>query len=214
MPSSLILIIKFWQSIIHPHSSNFMCKLSSESKWIQEILQAFKYSSIHPSRRSIVSHWRIQSLWSPLEDPSFSTHPRLIICKDQVKIGVEDQIPLIGDILPSFYIHWSIPTCGFEDLNPLQGLQHKWGDLFQLLCLCTIYFNLISRSIPKLGFDQGKPPIQKKTPFFCRYRCGISDLRANLDTLFGELSRSANRIRIRLQIKNVVFDLLWKSNPT
>lgn len=56
-----------------------------------------------------------------------------------------------------------------------------------------ILFQLYFKVNSKLEFDWGKPPNKKTNHFSCRYRCGTINQRADSDTLFVKLVRSANR---------------------
>ena len=96
-PSSLILT-----STIYPLSMSkviiyFSWEKLPTMKWRSIIYQLFKNSSVqasNSSRRSIV--------WSPLVEDFIHIHPSLLLCKDTFKIGVEDLMTLIWDILHTF----------------------------------------------------------------------------------------------------------------
>ena len=53
---------------------------------------------------------------------------------------------------------WSIYTCGFKDSNPLKGFQYNQGELFHLLCLLILQFQLHFKVYLKLGFNQREHP--------------------------------------------------------
>ena len=158
-PSSLIFSIKFCNQASHLTISQALkCK-----QVISSSIQAFKHSRSNSSRRSISSHWRIQALWSPLvEDFSIHIHSSFFLFQDPFKIGVED-LNLIDLRQPTFI--WSIHTCGFKDLNPPQGFQHKHSELFYLLCLLLqvqFYFKV---NLKTGGWPRKTPHPNNKTIF-------------------------------------------------
>ena len=61
-----------------------------------------------------------------------------------------------------------------------------------LLLASILYFNSIINVDIKLGFDRGNPSSKQKSHFCCRYRCGTTSQRVDLDTVLIELARSVN----------------------